>query len=611
MEKKAHINSVRSKTPWVVADAPAHRTSNGVKIFTSAIFAFAFLAITPQFAYAANLYFSPSSGSHAVGTTFSVSVYVSSADQAMNVASGIISFPQDKLEVTSLSKAGSIFTLWVQEPSFSNSAGTVNFEVIMLNPGFTGASGKVIAINFRVKAAGAALLNFSSGSAFANDGKGTNILASLGNAQFSFGVAAPAAPNVPKVIETEIAPAPSAPTSISGAPSAPQISSATHPDSNKWYNNKNPQFFWTLPSGVNGVSIYFSQSPTSNPNSSSDGLFATKSYENVEDGIWYSHIKMRNSAGWGPVTHFKIQIDTQPPEPFEIQFVDGKDTDNPRPTALFDIADSLSGIDYYKVKIGEGDFFSVAPEVVTKSHFYTLPPQAPGKRNILVQVFDKAGNYTVATEEFVIKPLKEPTITEYPKELQSGEPLIVRGSTYSNSQVIIWFQREGDEASKRFAVQSDKDGKFTFVADEGLRDGIYKMWADVMDERGARSLPSEKITIAVVRPAIFRIGTWAVSFLAVVVPLIALIFVLLFIIWHGLHKFSALRKRFRKEVREAESALHKAFDLLKDDIRKQIKMLEKTRTKRQLTKEEERIIKQLKSNLDDAEKYVRKEIEDI
>ncbi len=59
-------------------------------------------------AYAANLYFSPSSGSHAVGSTFSTVVYVSTADQAMNAASGELSFSSDKLEVTSLLKTGSI-----------------------------------------------------------------------------------------------------------------------------------------------------------------------------------------------------------------------------------------------------------------------------------------------------------------------------------------------------------------------------------------------------------------------------------------------------------------------------------------------------------------------
>ena len=82
-----------------------------------------------------------------------MNVLVSSADQSMNAASGVISFPQDKLEVASISKTGSIFTLWVQEPTFSNSAGAVTFEGIVLNPGFMGANGKAITINFKVKAA--------------------------------------------------------------------------------------------------------------------------------------------------------------------------------------------------------------------------------------------------------------------------------------------------------------------------------------------------------------------------------------------------------------------------------------------------------------------------
>ena len=72
-----------------------------------------------------------------------------------------------------------------------------------------------------------------------------------------------------------------------------------------------------------------------------------------------------------------------------------------------------------------------------------------------------------------------------------------------------------------------------------------------------------------------------------------------------------MKKRLRGEVREAEQALHKAFNLLKENISEQIKMLEKTRTKRELTEEEEKIIHHLKENLDSAEKFIKKEIEDI
>ena len=182
--------------------------------FCILIFAFCI----PGVVSAATLYFSPSSGEYTVGKTFSVSIYVSSADQAMNAASGVISFPSDKLEVTSLSKTGSIFNLWVQEPSFSNSAGTVNFEGIILNPGFTGSNGQVVTITFRTKAAGNTPLTFSSGSALANDGKGTNILTGIVDANFSIGTIQPEAPEIVT------------PAEVADTPEAPVINSPTHPN---------------------------------------------------------------------------------------------------------------------------------------------------------------------------------------------------------------------------------------------------------------------------------------------------------------------------------------------------------------------------------------------
>jgi len=572
------------------------RTRNITKFLVFFGFVFVIFSVWSQTVEAANLYFSPSSGSHTIGTTFSVSVYVSSAEQAMNAASGVISFPTDKLSVVSLSKSGSVFSLWVQEPSFSNSAGTVNFEGIALNPGFTGASGKAISITFRTKAAGNAPLTFSSGSVLANDGKGTNILTGLGDANFSIGVVGPEAPEIVT------------PAEVAGTPEAPAISSPTHPDPNKWYAVKEAKFTWDVPKDTTAVRLLVGRIPQAIPTVTYTTPINSKEITDLAEGIYYFHVRLRNAEGWGGVSHFRFQIDTEKPTRFEISEVERKDQTDPRAKFIFVSKDETSGIDHYKIQID-----NESPQVWRDdgSHRYETPALGPGSYTLIAKAIDKAGNSLANSAEFVIQALEPPIITDYPRELASGEILNIKGKTkYSDAQVNIFLQHEKDEA-KSYSAKSGKDGIFTFVAEDRLSSGIYTAWAEVVDERGARSEPSGKVTMAVERPALLRIGSWAVGFLSVVVPLIAIVLLLAYLSWHWWHKFATMRKRVRKEIREAEHALHKAFDLFKEAIREQIIMLEKTQNKRELTEEEEKIIKQLKKDLDDAEKFVRKEIKDI
>ncbi|MEI6660209.1 MAG: hypothetical protein WCK91_02180, partial [bacterium] len=126
-----------------------------------------------------------SSANHATGDSFSAYVVASSTDQALNAVDGVVSFPIDKLEVTSVSKDDSVLSLWTQEPTFSNNTGSVNFSGVALNPGYAGSSGKIIKINFKAKKSGSAAVVFSSGSVLANDGLGTNILTGLNSKQFN------------------------------------------------------------------------------------------------------------------------------------------------------------------------------------------------------------------------------------------------------------------------------------------------------------------------------------------------------------------------------------------------------------------------------------------
>jgi hypothetical protein len=406
------------------------------------------LLCIPGGVYAATLSYSPASGSYTVGKTFTVGIYAGSADQAMNAASGVVSFPPDKLQVVSISKAGSIFSVWVQEPSYSNTVGTVSFEGIILNPGYKGASGKILTVTFKVKAAGTASITFSSSSALANDGLGTNILKGIGTAKFVLGNAIPAT---------------------------------------------------------------------------------------------------------------KIAADTEKPSYFDVLEVPRTDPTEPRATFMFNASDDI-GIDHYEIAIDGGE------EIVWKdidTPRYTAPPYGPGKHTIVVKAVDKAGNARSATADFVIKGLKTPVFTEYPQHLQTEEVLSVNGTTYANGDVRIWFRNRKDEPMSH-TVKADAQGRFMFISDNGLDDGVYEIWAEAFDVRGARSLPSDKLTIVVSKSAVVRIGGFVVSVLSVIVPLIVLIIALIFILLYLWQRLSSLRRRVHKSVGEAETAIHQSFDTLRN-----------------------------------------------
>ncbi|MGC8881177.1 MAG: cohesin domain-containing protein, partial [Minisyncoccia bacterium] len=251
---------------------------------------------------AATLFLSPASGSYSVGQTFTVTVYVSSTDQAMNATSGMIAFPADKLQVISLSKIGSIINLWVQEPSFSNDNGTINFEGVVLNPGFQGINGKVITITFKVKTIGTASLSFDSSTVLANDGQGTNILTNIGKANYVL-------ENPPR---TPIAPQPETPSKTIGTPNAPEIISSTHPDPNKWYQATTAKFSWKIGSDIISDSVVIDKNPRTIPQTVFTPPITSKEISDLSEGVWYLHVQLKNSYGWGDVAHFRVGIDTTP-----------------------------------------------------------------------------------------------------------------------------------------------------------------------------------------------------------------------------------------------------------------------------------------------------------
>ncbi|TSC62680.1 MAG: Uncharacterized protein Greene041614_342 [Parcubacteria group bacterium Greene0416_14] len=527
------------------------------------------LSVWPALADAASLYFSPGSN-RVVGETFPVSVFVSSADQAMNAASGQISFPVDKLAVTSISKDASIINLWVQEPTFSNADATVNFEGIVLNPGFVGSEGKVLTVYFRAKAPGDATIMLTSGSVLANDGTGTNILSETRKTTVSISGSSLPAP-------AESRPAPAVEVADEAPPDedAPAVVSATHPDASKWYANKNPEFSWKLPNDALEVRTLIGSFPRSVPTISYRPPISSKKVDDLPDGTYYFHLQIRTNEGWGAIAHYRVNIDTTPPKAFAITFPHGNvGTDN-RPVVLFNTTDDLSGIDYYKVKTGDRDFYTLLPGDVVASNPHVLPLHTPAIHSIEVLASDMAGNVSRAQGSFEVVGLKPPQITNVPKEISEGDLFIIEGRTYPNATVVGVLENAEEEEEEEEAKLADGQstftnmlGRFTLIWPARLKPGKYTFTAFVIDQDGVTSAEAPPIFIRVKSQGFLSFNILGLQPLLFIGIIVIALFIVENTMRYVFHRLYGAENKAQKQIECIEQEVNSALPKMRDEVSK-------------------------------------------
>ncbi len=546
---------------------------------------------------AAVLSISSASAPVVVGNIISANIYVNTEGQSINSADGAISFPSDLLEVMSISKSSSIFSLWVEDPQFSNSQGEVSFSGGVPNPGYNGANGKVLSIVFRAKQTGVATVLFSDGSVRANDGLGTNVL----------NLKIPTSITIKNVEPPE--PAAVEPPVVRGAPKAPLITSSTHPQSNKWYNSNNVDLQWGVPGDVTSVSTLVGKNPSSLPSVVYDSPIKNKTISNLEDGVWYFHLRLKNKNGWGTVGVYKIQIDTVPPNPFKITFPDTSTVGSTQPVVMFSTTDALSGIDHYEIRIDDGVFVPVSPrDAVSKK--IILSKQDPGDHDLFVKAVDLAGNETIQTAQFTVSSIEPPVIRDYSAELQEGDLLTLRGSTHPLSVVEVTVQNQ-DGYIMTQTTQSLDSGQFTLTWPKPLGVGVYSLTARVIKNTGEKSTFTNPVTVIVKNSPLSITGSLILNWLSVLVILALFLAGLILFGFYFTHHLRKIHKNIGKKVGSAESSVHQAFDLLRENVRDQIKTLEGAKSERRLTREEEIVIKKLQENLTESEKYLQEKIDEI
>ena len=577
------------------------------------ISAFLFFSIfTAGYAAAATLDISPSGDNFKIGDTFDVHIHINSPDATVNAAQATFQFTPDVLEVAGIDREGSIFSFWLQEPEFSNDAGTVSFAGGSPN-GSAGQSLQVITINFRAKGNGVAILGFIDGAVTAADGSGTNVLTNLDSAQITVSPqgAVPVQPGLPPAAQppTEVPPPVQIerePTPAQDLPEAPIVDVPLYPDSEKWYNVSSSFLAkWQLPGDITNVATAINKDPAFNP-TKSEGLFDNKSFARLDDGVWYLHVRFRNEIGWGPAIHYRLGVDTVPPAPFEVSSSSGFVTDSPNPTLNFSTTDQLSGLDYYYARIDNQELITI--EDIDGGSF-TLPLLAPGKHTVIVGAQDKAGNRTEDLNQFEILPIESPKIVSFSRDVFIGEGgLNVDGTSLADVSIIISVKDQAGNIVYTVTTKADESGKWAAKLDQPLKKGKYYLEVKAQDNRGALSLSVKSDLISVRTRPIMVIGEFEITQLHLIIGLALILLFGFFAGWY-LNHLAETQKARKALISQRDIA--NVFNILESDIDQALKSyIDKVVDEREAS-EIEFLLKRIHTNIKRMQKYIIEEIKGI
>ncbi len=291
--------------------------------------------------------------------------------------------------------------------------------------------------------------------------------------------------------------------------------------------------------------------------------------------------------------------------------IDQEVSDNPTPKISYETFDSLSGIASAEIYIDGKD------SIQSQETSLTLPPQGPGKHDVKVRFYDKAGNSVEDDLSFEILPLQSPVVEFITKRASRDEAIFVTRTGLANSFVDLRvYDKAGQEADKETVI-TGVSGNWGLSLKKSLLVEDYTLTATTRDERGALSYPSpaEKFTI---RPqTIISFGSvdldWAEIFIMIV--LIAAAGAGLY----GWYYLGLKKKRGAYAIIVARD-VQKMHDLLGENLTKletNIRNLEKfynpiSKTIDTSLKEESlAFIKRMREVLEKLRKYVKGEVEGL
>lgn len=585
-------------------------------------------------ALAAGVYIVPKQGSYSRGDTVTADVKINSEGESINAAQAKVSWSTSVLELVDVSKDGSVFQFWVEEPVVAAGANAVSF-IGGTAKGISGGALQLLKLKFKAVGIGTVSLSLSQAAVTASDGKGTNILSKVSGASYTVGAVEPSAEPSKELPKQETVPEakpepPSAPASQPPAkqepvvlqpvkverkavptrslPPKPELRVPLYPDEARWHNHIGEIIaFWNVPDSVIAAASVLDHNPNTVPQTTEKELATGKAFGTLENGVWYLHARFKNNVGWGPAAHYRIAIDTKPPLPFEVSVAEGETTDNPAPVFHWKASDALSGLKEYQLRIDDRE--AIVLPAAAFAGAYALPLQVPGTHTVVVRAVDEAGNSVEDGVNLTILPIPPPAISFVTRELFAEEErgITIKGAALSGINVLLRVERLLRSGKKELAISGtahvDDTGNWesTFVGP--LRNGRYRVTAQAQDGRGALSLVVDSPEIRVKSAPIVQIGSLQLGKGGAA-------FLLLFLLFGsfggGAWFYKRRQGKLALRVWLAESEVTKIFSLILADAERLSRTLQGVASADSLY-----ALKQLQENTKKMGAYLKKNLEKI
>lgn len=330
--------------------------------------------------YNSVLKFDPEYSAIDINSTKKIAVSLLSGGEAINAAKVVINYDPKKVLVeeiiteNSFCRAGgsSMFI----EKDIDNNKGRVSIVCGVPSPGFSDTKGVLAELLIKPLETGQISFRFDPDSqVLANDGLGTNVLrASIDSSYFVADLGGD-----------------------SGETNRIFLFSYTHPNSETWYRNKKIDLFWRADWSEEYYYL-FDNEPFSIPDekNKTDKDFITFNPKN--DGIYYFHLGGVKSGIMRSVYHYKIKIDSSPPDYLHLKVNNRVINKGEVVRTEFETMDKVSGVEpnLFYIKIDDSVYLP------TKSPLY-IPFNKAGNHTVFVKAYDRADNYLEDSLEIKVK----------------------------------------------------------------------------------------------------------------------------------------------------------------------------------------------------------------